>query len=257
MTKRSDYAVGAPCWVDTWQPEPRAALRFYGPLLGWSFEEAAMPVGLEGEYFTARVAGCSVAGIAQSPSASAAAWSTHVRVDDVEQALGRAERAGGARLAGPFDVGADGRLALLADPGGVAFCVRQAARRVGAELVAAPGAWAMSSLHTADLEQAKAFYGAVFDWELDAVSAAPLAQWRLGGEVVAVAAEGTTVPPHWSVNFAVDDVDSVAEHAIALGGTVLMAPFDTPGFRNAVIADPQGGVIAVSTERPASTSSVV
>lgn len=25
-----------------------------------------------------------------------------------------------------------------------------------------------------------------------------------------------------------------------------MAPMDTPGFRNAVVADPQGGVIAVS-----------
>jgi predicted enzyme related to lactoylglutathione lyase len=54
------------------------------------------------------------------------------------------------------------------------------------------------------------------------------------------------VPPHWSVNFGVGDPDAVAQHATSLGGDVLMAPFDTPGFRNAVIADPQGGVIAVS-----------
>ncbi|MDR6507287.1 hypothetical protein [Arthrobacter oryzae] len=37
-----------------------------------------------------------------------------------------------------------------------------------------------------------------------------------------------------------------AGHAVALGGTILMAPMDTPGFRSAVIGDPQGGFIAVS-----------
>jgi predicted enzyme related to lactoylglutathione lyase len=70
--------------------------------------------------------------------------------------------------------------------------------------------------------------------------------------VAAVAATGgTAVPPHWSVNFAVRDADSTAERAAALGGTVLMAPMSTPGFRNAVIGDPQGGVIAVSAVVPA------
>src|SRR4051812_26361546 len=113
MTKRDDYALGAPCWVETLQPDPRAALRFYGPLLDWSFDEAAMPAGLEGRYFTARVAGSLVAGIGQAPPSSSAAWSTYVRVDDVARALGRAERAGGTRLAGPFEAGADGRLAVL------------------------------------------------------------------------------------------------------------------------------------------------
>jgi predicted enzyme related to lactoylglutathione lyase len=42
------------------------------------------------------------------------------------------------------------------------------------------------------------------------------------------------------------DVDAIAEHATALGGTVLVAPFDTPGFRNAVVADPQGAVFSIS-----------
>jgi predicted enzyme related to lactoylglutathione lyase len=54
------------------------------------------------------------------------------------------------------------------------------------------------------------------------------------------------VPPHWSVNFAVRDADALAEHAAALGGTILLPPMTTPGFRNAVIGDPQGAFIAVS-----------
>ena len=63
---------------------------------------------------------------------------------------------------------------------------------------------------------------------------------------VLTATDGVAVPPHWSINFAVRDVDFIAEHVIALGGTILMPPMNTPGFRNAVIGDPQGGFISVS-----------
>lgn len=136
MSKRDDYPPGAPCWVDTWQPDPRAALRFYGALLGWSFDEAtSMPNGLGGDYFGARVAGRLVAGIGQAPASSPAVWSTYVRVGDIDQALARAEEAGGARLAGPMDAGSDGRLAVLTDATDVPFCLWQAGTRIGAELV--------------------------------------------------------------------------------------------------------------------------
>jgi predicted enzyme related to lactoylglutathione lyase len=88
----------------------------------------------------------------------------------------------------------------------------------------------------------------VFGWELESVPGAPFSQWRLSDRVVAVvtATDGVAVPPHWSVSFAVRDADAIAEHATALGGSVPMAPMDTPGFRSAVIGDSQGGVIAVS-----------
>ena len=57
--------------------------------------------------------------------------------------------------------------------------------------------------------------------------------------------ETSQVPPHWSINFRVEDVDVTAEQAVALGAHLLLAPTDTPGFRSAVIADPQQGVIAI------------
>ena len=88
----------------------------------------------------------------------------------------------------------------------------------------------------------------MFGWELEPVPGAPFSQWRLSDQVVAVvtATDGVSSPPHWSVNFAVRDADAIAEHAAALGGIVLMAPIEAAGFRSAVIADPQGGVIAIS-----------
>lgn len=251
MTTRDTQSVGVPCRVDTFQPDPRAAMDFYGPLFGWSFDDPApMPAGLEGDYYAARLQGRLVSGIGQAPAMFRPTWNTHVRVDDVGQALALAEHAGGSLVAGPFGGCTHGVLAVVADSTGVPFCLWQAGEGDGAVLADEPNAWAMSSLHTTDVGKARAFYGAMFDWELEPVADAPFALWRRSGQVVAVvtATDGVAVPPHWSVNFAVTDVDSVARHAEALGGTILMAPMDTPGFRNAVVGDPQGAFIAVSAQ---------
>ena len=85
------------------------------------------------------------------------------------------------------------------------------------------------------------FYGALFGWELEPVAGAPLNLWRLPGyvggapgqpiprDVVAVATLATdAVPPHWAVNFRVDDVDGTCERAVDGGGTLLMPPTEAP-----------------------------
>ena len=64
--------------------------------------------------------------------------------------------------------------------------------------------------------------------------------------VAAMAPPDPDLPPHWNVNFRVADADAIAAAAAELGGTVLMAPFSTPGFRNAVLADPQGAAFSIS-----------
>jgi hypothetical protein len=50
--------------------------------------------------------------------------------------------------------------------------------------------------------------------------------------------EGT--PSHWSVYFEVDDIDATAERAVALGGSVVTAPQDTPHGRLATLTDTAG-----------------
>ncbi len=37
MIERDGYMAGVPCWIDTSQPDPRAAAEFYGKLFGWEF----------------------------------------------------------------------------------------------------------------------------------------------------------------------------------------------------------------------------
>ncbi len=130
--------------------------------------------GLEGQYQIARLRGLAVAGIGQAPSSlTTAVWSTHICVDNLEETITRAVRAGGAVLIGPLEADSDGRQALLADPDKVAFCVWQPGDRAGAQLVNEPGAWAMSALHAPRRERAEAFYTTVFGWKLEAHPHAP------------------------------------------------------------------------------------
>ncbi|HEY5431442.1 MAG TPA: VOC family protein [Solirubrobacteraceae bacterium] len=227
-------------------------------LLGWT----------SGEYRTARSDGRLVAGIGQAPARfPSAVWTTYVAVDDVDETARRAGGAGGGRIVEPSTHGDDGRVAVLTDPVGVAFGIWQARGRSGAERVSEPGAWTMSSLHTPARDASAAFYGQLFGWTLEPVPGAPMAFWRLDGhvggeaaqpmprDVVAVLApigDGDPTPPHWSVALSVDDVDVTTRHVCELGGAVLLAPTDTPGFRSAVMADPQGGVVAVTADGVAS-----
>lgn len=266
MSERGRYPAGVPCWVGTAQPDPKAALDFYGSILGWEFTgPGPMPGGIPGQYFVAQVNGRDVAGIGSLPDlGGAASWNTYVRVDSADETVERARQEGGNLLIGPLDAPPAGRLAVLTDPAGAAICVWEANAREGAQLVNEPRTWAMSSLHVKDSQAAGPFYGSVFGWQAESVGStqAPLTLFRLpgyvGGEarqpiprdVVAVMAPAagslTDVPPHWNVNFQVVDADAVAERAAALGGTLVIAPFDTPGFRSAALADPQGAVFSIS-----------
>jgi hypothetical protein len=48
------------------------------------------------------------------------------------------------------------------------------------------------------------------------------------------------IPPHWSVYFAVTEVDADVKRLEALGGQLHHGPFDTSVGRMAVVADPEG-----------------
>jgi CubicO group peptidase (beta-lactamase class C family) len=51
---------------------------------------------------------------------------------------------------------------------------------------------------------------------------------------------------YWSVNFWVEDTDAIAYRTVQLGAKAVVPPYDAPGFREAVLADPQGAVLSVS-----------
>lgn len=271
MSERSHYQSGVPCWVDILGPDPEAAMRFYGQLFSWDFAgPGTMPGDPPGEYFVARLQDRDVAGIGSQPQAGPPpAWNTHISVANLDEAVPRAAAAGAEILVNPTSAAPAGRLAVLADPTGAVFGVWEAELRPGAQLVNQSSAWAMSALQSIDPAASKAFYGEVFGWSDEAFDAGggELTLWRLpgylGGEpqqpvprdVVAVmlpiAGEGANGQSQslWSVDFWIDDADAAAAKAQQVGGAVVVAPRDIPGFRNAILADPHGAVFSVSALR--------
>jgi predicted enzyme related to lactoylglutathione lyase len=283
--EREGFPPGVPCWIDTSQPDPEAAVRFYGGLFGWEFEDR-MPAGVSGGYFVAQLGGRDVAAIGSQPGGQSrtAGWNTYIGADNADDAAARVEGAGGRVLTEPFEVADAGRMGVFADPAGAVFCVWQANRHKGAQLVNAAGSWNWSNLYTGDLEGSRSFYGAVFGWQFDTldVGGGSLALCRVPGygdfleafdpdlrtrqanvgapsgfedavawmAPLASAPSATTVSPHWSVTFAVDDADAIAERAAQLGGVVVVPPHDAPPVRLAVLRDPQGAEFTVSRFAP-------
>jgi uncharacterized protein len=275
MPERDGYLPGVPCWVDTSQPDPEAAVAFYSGLFGWDFRDA-MPPDSPGMYFIARLRGGDVAAVGSQPEGGPpmAVWNTYVWVESADEAASKVRAAGGRVLTDPFDVMDAGRMAVFTDPEGAAFCVWQAKENKGARIVNEPGSLNFNGLNTRDAESAKSFYGSVFGWRTLRLGDAEM--WRLPGygdfleqsdpelrqrmaesgapegfeDVVAtlnpIVDDQADVPAHWSVTFAVDDADATAERAAELGGQVVVQPFDAPWVRMTVIADPQGATFIAS-----------
>jgi predicted enzyme related to lactoylglutathione lyase len=275
MPERDGYIPGVPCWVDTSQPDPEAAVSFYSGLFGWEFRNV-MPPDSEGAYFIGSIRGLNAAAVGPIPEGAppTATWNTYVAVASADETAEKVRDAGGTVLMEPFDIMDAGRMAVFADPEGAVFCVWQANKHKGAQIVNEHGSVNFNTLQTRDPEPAKAFYRAVFGWETLDLGGGGM--WTLPGygdhlaerdpdlrervselggptgfeDVVAsinpIRSDQPDMPAHWSVTFAVDDADDIAAKATELGGTVLMPPFDAPWVRMTVVADPAGAAFIAS-----------
>jgi predicted enzyme related to lactoylglutathione lyase len=280
MPELDRYIPGVPCWIDTSQPDPEAAARFYRDLFGWDVENV-MPPEAGGKYFIARIRGGDVAGIGgiSEGSPPVATWNTYVWVESADETAAKVKDAGGAVLMEPYDVMESGRMAMFRDPEGAAFCVWQPNQHRGAQIVNEAGSLNFNGLNTRDVDGAKAFYGAVFGWRTLALDGGAQ-MWTLPGygdhlerlnpgtlermaamgavkgfeDVVAsilpTPADDDDMPAHWSVTFATDDADATAEKATALGAKLVAPPFAAPWVRMTIIADPQGATFTASQFAP-------
>jgi predicted enzyme related to lactoylglutathione lyase len=251
MSERTSYEVGAPSWVDLSTPDLQDALRFYGGLFGWDFQNAGEEAG---HYNQALVRGKRVAGIgpAQPGGPPLAFWTTYLASSDVEAHATAIRDAGGQIAFGPVDVFGQGTMLVASEAGGAMFGIWQPGAHHGSELVNENAAPAWSELYTRDLEASMRFYGAVFGYEYDDLPELPGAYKlvKVGGTVVAgmfqMTAEMGELPPFWLSYFQLDDVDAGFAKARELGGELVSEPRDSPYGRWATARDPQGGTFALS-----------
>jgi len=251
MPARDSYTQGTPNWVDLQTTDQAAAKAFYGAIFGWTYDDQPMDAGAV--YSLAQIGDASVAAIApQSPELLAAGappmWNTYLAVESADEAAAKVGPAGGTVAMEPFDVMDAGRMAFVLDPGGAAVALWQANQHIGATLVNEPGTVVWNELIT-DHPAAESFYEQVVGLTTATVDmgADKYTMFQAGGKEVG----GTTppmmegVPNHWHVYFAVADADATAARIQELGGSVMVAPFDTPIGKMAVVTDPQGAVFSI------------
>jgi predicted enzyme related to lactoylglutathione lyase len=184
MPERDGYVPGVPCWVDTSQPNPEAAVDFYRRLFGWEFEDVMAPSSV-GRYWIARgqarstsifdtsgeVRSGDVAAVRSMPEGAPPIpmWNTYFWVESADETTSRVRDAGGGVVMEPFDFMDACRMAVFMDPEGAAFGVWEAKRHRGARLVNDPGAVVFNGLNTRDVEGARSFYGSVFGWQTGSI----------------------------------------------------------------------------------------
>lgn len=255
MPITTTHAPGTFCWPECATTDAAGAKTFYSELLGWTWLD--IPMGEQGSYHIASLRGQDVAAmylIGGPMAGMPPAWISYVAVASVDDAIAKAESLGGTKVMGPHEAMEHGRLAMLRDPSGAAFCVWQARAKAGVGLLGEPGALGWTQLNTAEPEKAKAFYPALLGWTMQETSdpaGGAYTTWlkpdgAAGGMMPMP--PGVAAPAHWLVYWSVADTHASHAKAESLGAKTFVPVTDVPGMvRFTVMQDPQGAMFALMT----------
>lgn len=255
--------IGRIVWFDLFTTDPQAAPAFYGPVIGWTADAPS-----DSSYRHWKAPDGMVGGFERLPEAAAAAgapphWVGYTFVANVDETVAKATGLGAQVYFPPTDVGATGRIAVLADPQGAQFAVY--AHNPGAPSHTANdqkglGQLAWCELATSDLEGAKAFYGELFGWkETSTMDMGPdMGPYSMFGQhsfdmIGAMMNRPKDLPVStWVYYFRVADCDAAYATAKGLGAVDRYPPMDIPGGgRACLIADPQGATFGLVHEAKA------
>lgn len=257
MTEVDKYEPGSFSWVDLQTTDAELGKRFYTELFGWDHED--MPAGDMGVYTMFRLRGRYVAALSEMGpqfKGMPPRWDSYVTVDDVDARAKSAADLGGNVMMEPADVMDSGRMAAVQDPSGGVVMLWEPRNHIGAGIRDEPGSLTWSELLTHDTEAAKRFYTELFGWATEEMDMGemdtgdPYTLFTRGdlfaGGLFRMGEDMRDVPPHWSVCFAIDDIDAAVSRAEELGGRIDVPPMDVPTVgRYALLADPEGAVFAL------------
>jgi hypothetical protein len=254
MATFDHYVQGTPSWVELSTPDQAASREFYTGLFGWDYDDNDM--GEMGHYYIATLQGSELGGVGGQPPGMEdhpAYWGVYLAVDDVDATTAKVEPAGGTVEAGPFDVGAAGRMSAVKDPTGARVGLWQAGETTGTQRANEPSTPTWNECVTPDVAKAAAFYADVLGMGSEPMDMGEMKYTvltdvdgrQIGGMVdLSMLPEGT--PPHWNVYFNVEDVDASVAKAGELGGTTVAPAFDAAGVgRMAMLSDAQGAMFWV------------
>jgi predicted enzyme related to lactoylglutathione lyase len=241
-------SVGTFVWHDQVSDDPKQAQDFYTQLFGWETE--VFEPG-EVDYTMISSGGQRHGGFGKAmEGAPPPHWLSHVRVENVDQTIEKAQSAGGKLAAGPFEMGEVGRMAIIADPQGAHISVYQPL----SENPSPEGVFVWDELGTTDADQR--FYEDVFGWT--GTDMGPdYGGYRIFNRGETGVAGFMTLPddsfsPQWQPYVAVEDTDATVAKALELGASTIVEPMDVPKVgRVGVLRDPQGATFGIIKPDPA------
>src|SRR5260221_3209963 len=238
MPIKTKHEPGTFSWAELATTDTAAAKKFYGPLLGWEFDD--MPAGPDMIYSMSKVGGQHVGGLFNihgDMKGMPPSWASYVTVEDVDATAKKVTANGGKLVKEPFDVMDVGRMAVAQDPTGAVLCLWTAKKHIGAGVLHDPGAMTWNELFTSDVDRAGKFYVSVFGWTTTPVDVGPIGTYTLFGRageksnvggMMPLGPQMKSVPPHWLVYFRVTDVDKSAKNVPELGGQDISPPIEIP-----------------------------
>ncbi|MFV8053781.1 VOC family protein [Mycobacterium sp. 48b] len=214
-------------YVSVWAPDIARAARFYGHVLGWTFDPATRQVTNTRQHI----------GIYPMPGTPTLFCCYAVTdLDGARQAI-----VAGGGVAGEPQVREFGTVLDATDPAGTAFAVFQPATAIPRPELngAGPGELSYITYEVPDSAAFKAFYSRLFFWTFEPGRIDD--GWGVQGSQpmsgVAGGAQWAVTVPMWTVA----DIDAAVSRVVEAGGTVLQQPSRQDYGLMAECTDDQGG----------------
>ena len=242
-------------WYEHMTKDPKAAMAFYGEVVGWKTQPFAegggdytMWVGTQGPLGGVMTLPEQAAKMGATPN-----WMGHVQVADVDATAALTKKLGGKVYKEPSDIPTVGRFAVLADPQGAVFSVFKPGSAMTLHDGSKDGEFCWNELVTSDSEAGFKFYSEVFGWKsLQEMDMGPMGTYRLYGigekqiGGMMTTPKGAPMPPSWIFYVNVSDLDGAIVRATKMGAKVMNGPMEVPGgARIAQLMDPQGAAFSM------------
>jgi uncharacterized protein len=245
-------APGDFCWAELATTDSAGAKKFYGELFGWEAHDS--PAGPDMIYTMLKLDGKDTGALFQKGEMMKDVpthWATYISVASADETAAKAKALGGTVVKEPFDVMDAGRMAVIIDPTGAAFCIWQPNTHTGFGVKGQPNSVSWFELLTTDTSKAADFYTKLLGWTAK-THGAPMeyTEWMLGetaiGGMMQIQPHMGPMPPNWGLYFAVDDCDASFQKATSLGAQACVPPTDIEHVgRFAVLQDPQGATFSI------------
>lgn len=259
-------STGSFIWYELMTPDPDAAGRFYGAVLGWKLTPQTAPPGGKDYRMILRDDGGSAGGVLRLSAdmqrhGARPVWLGYLQVADVDAATQAIVADGGKLLVPRMDLPV-GQVAMVADPLGAPLYVMNPIPppdqpRARSDVFEASASvtqrvrW--NELASADLARARAFYAKHFNFAFnESMPMGPLGDYcfidhdglRIGALMQAPAG---SPPGIWLFYFGVPSVAAARQAILDGGGKVLRDAHQVPDGSTILVAmDPAGAAFAVA-----------